>query len=91
MEFDYTQLQGPWWIFVSNLPYNIGTRLLVKLITEVPVIHRYVVMVQKEVGDRIVANPGGKEYGLYQSYLNCLLNLRFNLMFQKIVFIQNQK
>ena len=63
MEFDYTQLQGPWWIFVSNLPYNIGTRLLVKLITEVPVIHRYVVMVQKEVGDRIVANPGGKEYG----------------------------
>ena len=63
MEFDYTQLQGPWWIFVSNLPYNIGTRLLVKLITEVPVIHRYVVMVQKEVGERIVANPGGKEYG----------------------------
>ena len=51
MEFDYTQLQGPWWIFVSNLPYNIGTRLLVKLITEVPVIHRYVVMVQKEVGE----------------------------------------
>ena len=49
MEFDYTQLQGPWWIFVSNLPYNIGTRLLVKLITEVPVIHRYVVMVQKAV------------------------------------------
>ncbi len=63
MEFDYTQLQGPWWIFVSNLPYNIGTRLLVKLIIEVPVIHRYVVMVQKEVGERIVANPGGKEYG----------------------------
>ena len=69
MGFDYTQLQGPWWIFVSNLPYNIGTRLLVKLITEVPVIHRYVVMVQKEVGDRIVANPGGKEYGA----LSCLL------------------
>ena len=41
MEFDYETLTGPWWIFVSNLPYNIGTRLLVKLIVEVPVIHRY--------------------------------------------------
>ncbi len=63
MEFDYETLTGPWWIFVSNLPYNIGTRLLVKLITEVPVIHRYVVMVQKEVGQRIVALPQTKEYG----------------------------
>ena len=42
MGFDYKTLTGPWWIFVSNLPYNIGTRLLVNLITEVPVIHRYV-------------------------------------------------
>ena len=53
MEFDYETLTGPWWIFVSNLPYNIGTRLLVKLIVEVPVIHRYVVMVQKEVAERL--------------------------------------
>ena len=63
MEFDYKTLTGPWWIFVSNLPYNIGTRLLVKLITEVPVIHRYVVMVQKEVAERMVARPSTKDYG----------------------------
>ena len=63
MEFDYSQLRGPWWILVSNLPYNIGTRLLVKLIIEVPVIHRYVIMVQKEVAERIVAQPGSKDYG----------------------------
>ena len=63
MEFDYRTLTGPWWIFVSNLPYNIGTRLLVNLITEVPVIHRYVVMVQKEVGERMVAKTGTKDYG----------------------------
>jgi 16S rRNA (adenine1518-N6/adenine1519-N6)-dimethyltransferase len=62
MSFDYSQLTGPWWIFVSNLPYNIGTRLLVKLIVEVPVIHRYVVMVQKEVAQRIVADQES-DYG----------------------------
>ncbi len=63
MEYDYSQLTGPWWILVSNLPYYIGTRLLVKLIIEVPVIHRYVVMVQKEVAERITAQPNTKEYG----------------------------
>ena len=63
MEYDYSKLTGPWWILVSNLPYYIGTRLLVKLITEVPVIHRYVVMVQKEVAERITAQPNTKEYG----------------------------
>ena len=63
MTFDYSQLTGPWWIFVSNLPYNIGPRLLVKLITEVPVIHRYVVMVQKEVAQRIVADQESDDYG----------------------------
>ena len=63
MDYDYSQLTGPWWIMVGNLPYNIGTRLLVKLITEVPQIHRYVVMLQDEVAERIVAKPDTKQYG----------------------------
>ena len=63
MEYDYSDLKGPWWIMVSNLPYYMGTRLLIKLITEVELIHRYVVMVQREVAERIVAQPGTKDYG----------------------------
>ena len=63
MGFDYNQLTGPWWIMVGNLPYNIGTRLLIKLITEVPQIHRYVIMLQDEVAERIVAKPNTKHYG----------------------------
>ena len=63
MEYDYKELTGPLWIFVSNLPYSIGTRLIVKLITEVPVIHRYVIMVQKEVAERMVSSAGTKSYG----------------------------
>ena len=63
MSFDYSQLTGPWWIMVGNLPYNIGTRLLIKLITEVPQIHRYVIMLQDEVAERIVAKPNTKHYG----------------------------
>ena len=63
MSFNYSQLTGPWWIMVGNLPYNIGTRLLIKLITEVPQIHRYVIMLQDEVAERIVAKPNTKHYG----------------------------
>ena len=63
MKYNYENLGGPLWILVSNLPYNIGTRLLVKLIMEVPVIHRYVVMVQREVAERLTAVTGNKAYG----------------------------
>ncbi len=49
--------------FVSNLPYNIATPLLIELLLGVPKIGLYVVMVQKELADRFTASPGGKDYG----------------------------
>ncbi len=49
--------------FVSNLPYNIATPLLLDLLYEVPEIALYVVMVQKELADRFTASPGNKDYG----------------------------
>jgi len=48
---------------VSNLPYNIGTPLIVDLLSGVPQIERYLVMVQREVGMRLVAGPGSPDYG----------------------------
>jgi 16S rRNA (adenine1518-N6/adenine1519-N6)-dimethyltransferase len=52
------------WAMVSNLPYNVGTPLLMEALRHVPKIERFVVMVQREVAERLVAGPGGKEYGL---------------------------
>ena len=49
--------------FISNLPYNIATPLLAKLLEQAPDITDWVVMVQREVGERLVAGPGSKEYG----------------------------
>ncbi len=48
---------------VANLPYSIASPLLIRLLEE-DVGRRYVVMMQEEVADRIVAAPGGKTYGL---------------------------
>jgi 16S rRNA (adenine1518-N6/adenine1519-N6)-dimethyltransferase len=54
---------GPWTL-VANLPYNVGTPLILKLLTEGDSIHRMVVMVQREVADRMMANPGSRTYGI---------------------------
>jgi 16S rRNA (adenine1518-N6/adenine1519-N6)-dimethyltransferase len=54
---------GPWKV-VANLPYHIGTPLLMKLLRQAPQITEFTVMVQREVAERIVAVPGTRQYGL---------------------------
>jgi 16S rRNA (adenine1518-N6/adenine1519-N6)-dimethyltransferase len=48
---------------VANLPYSIATPLLLRTIAELPSIELWVVMIQREIGDRLTAEPGTKEYG----------------------------
>ncbi len=50
----------------ANLPYNVGTELLIRWLTPPawpPVWSSLTLMFQKEVAERIVAQPGGKAYG----------------------------
>jgi 16S rRNA (adenine1518-N6/adenine1519-N6)-dimethyltransferase len=56
-------LGGGRWAMVSNLPYNISVPLVLRLLQEAPAIDRYVVMVQREVADRLVAGAGEPSYG----------------------------
>jgi 16S rRNA (adenine1518-N6/adenine1519-N6)-dimethyltransferase len=48
---------------IGNLPYNISTPLLFRLLGAAAVIHDMHFMLQKEVVDRIIASPGSGEYG----------------------------
>ncbi|WP_261134717.1 16S rRNA (adenine(1518)-N(6)/adenine(1519)-N(6))-dimethyltransferase RsmA [Bacillus sp. Marseille-Q3570] len=48
---------------VANLPYYVTTPIILKLLTERLPIRGIVVMIQKEVADRMAAKPGTKEYG----------------------------
>lgn len=52
------------WVMVANLPYNIATRLVLHLLETVPAIGRMLVMVQREVGERLAAGPGDAAYGI---------------------------
>lgn len=49
---------------VANLPYYITTPIIFKLIDEAKNLKSITIMVQKEVAERIVAQKGGKDYGI---------------------------
>ena len=53
---------GPW-VLVANLPYNVATPLVADLLDGVPAISRMLVMVQREVAERLAAAPGDDAYG----------------------------
>jgi 16S rRNA (adenine1518-N6/adenine1519-N6)-dimethyltransferase len=64
MRADWSALLGAGpWSMVSNLPFNISVPIVVRLLESVTAIERYLVMVQREVGDRLVAGPGDDAYG----------------------------
>jgi 16S rRNA (adenine1518-N6/adenine1519-N6)-dimethyltransferase len=51
------------WLLVSNLPYNVATPLVVRVLEAAPTIERMLVMVQREVGERFAASVATKQYG----------------------------
>jgi 16S rRNA (adenine1518-N6/adenine1519-N6)-dimethyltransferase len=77
----FKTLNGPFSI-VGNLPYHISTPILFKVIENRPIIKGAYVMLQKEVADRLLAQPGTKEYGVitiligYYARIQSLLQLK---------------
>jgi len=50
-------------VVIGNLPYNISSQVLVKLIIQRSCLSRAILMFQKELSERICAKPGCKDYG----------------------------
>jgi len=57
-------------IVLGNLPYNISSQVLIKLIKARNAVSRAILMFQKELAQRITAQPGCKEYGRLTVMLN---------------------
>lgn len=55
--------RGKGWALVANLPYNVATPLIADLLDGVPAISRMLVLVQREVGERLAASVGDRAYG----------------------------
>jgi 16S rRNA (adenine1518-N6/adenine1519-N6)-dimethyltransferase len=52
------------WALVANLPYNLATPIVLDVLADVPKVQRLLVMVQREVGERLAAPAGSKVYGI---------------------------
>jgi 16S rRNA (adenine1518-N6/adenine1519-N6)-dimethyltransferase len=64
MTLDWDALLGPGpWVLIANLPYNVATPLVADLLDFVPAVTRMLVMVQREVGERLAATVGADAYG----------------------------
>lgn len=48
---------------VANLPYGVAAGVLLRTVEELPSVRLWVVMVQREVGERLAASPGSSAYG----------------------------
>jgi 16S rRNA (adenine1518-N6/adenine1519-N6)-dimethyltransferase len=65
---DYRELAEGWGggalVVVGNLPYHLTSPILFALLDQADAVRRAVFLVQREVAERLVASPGGKEWGL---------------------------
>jgi 16S rRNA (adenine1518-N6/adenine1519-N6)-dimethyltransferase len=64
LDWDELLAGSPVWSLVANLPYNIATPLVLDVLAGVPAIQRMLVMVQREVGERLAASVGDPAYGI---------------------------
>jgi 16S rRNA (adenine1518-N6/adenine1519-N6)-dimethyltransferase len=76
LEFDFGTLKGAGRLkIVGNLPYNISSPLLFHLVPFAPQVYDMHFMLQKEVVDRMVAEPGSKDFGR----LSVMLQYRYHM------------
>ena len=62
LDLDWERLRGPA-LVAGNLPYNVGTAILERLLARARRVPRAAFLLQKEVVDRLVARPGEPDYG----------------------------
>jgi len=73
----------------ANIPYNITTPIIFKLLESCPNMQSATLMMQKEVGSRILASPGSKEYGrltvavAYHARVESRLNVSHNCFYPR--------
>lgn len=61
---DVVQLPLQPTVVVANLPYNVSVPVLLHVLAQFPTIQRALVMVQREVAERLCAGPGSRVYGV---------------------------
>lgn len=74
-------------IVVANLPYYVTTPIIMKFLLEKIAISGMIIMMQKEVADRITARPGTKAYGSLSIAIQYYMDAEVAMIVPKTVFV----
>lgn len=80
--YDYNKLY-----VIANLPYYITTPIINKIIDDELNVDKIIIMVQKEVGDRLSSKPNSKNYGSLTVFINYYFEVKKLFNVSKNVFI----
>ena len=58
-----SELDDGAWIACANLPYNVAVPVVMAMLDDASTVTRFVILVQREVGERFIAGPGDEHYG----------------------------
>lgn len=86
LTFPCDQLGNQSMAIIGNFPYNISSQLFFKILTHRQQIHEVVGMVQKEVAERLIANPKTKAYGMLSVFLQAFYDLEYLCTVEPTVF-----
>jgi 16S rRNA (adenine1518-N6/adenine1519-N6)-dimethyltransferase len=76
---------------VANLPYQVSTPLLFRFIESKETFSTFTLMLQKEVAERMVAPPGGKEYGPLSIFIQMFLDVSIRFFIKPSAFFPPPK
>ncbi len=76
---------------VANLPYQISTPLLFRFIESRHLFFTLTLMLQKEVAERMVASPGGKDYGPLSIFVQLASNISISFFIKSTAFFPPPK
>ena len=91
LEVNETELTEAPRKIVANLPYNVGTALILKWLENINAFENITVMIQKEVADRLAAEPGNKDYGRLSVITQWLCEVRHDFDVPPSAFIPPPK
>lgn len=85
------QFQGARLTIIGNFPYNISSQIFFKILDNRHVVHEVVGMVQKEVAQRMAAQPGSKAYGMLSLFLQAFYVIEYHFTVPPHLFLPPPK
>jgi 16S rRNA (adenine1518-N6/adenine1519-N6)-dimethyltransferase len=87
LQYDLAQLRADRLVAVANLPYNIGTPLLLRWLDRIELFDSLALMFQREVAERLAAAPGSGAYGRLSVLVQWLCEVRIALHLPARAFV----